>query len=261
MSPTRKAAKKAVRKAAKKATKKAARKATKPAKKAAARKPAAKKPAAKKPAARKPAAKKAAAKQPAAKKAAAKKPAARKPVAKKAPAKKPAPSKAPVKKTAAPAARKPAPKQPAAAKKPAAAQPRYGLTGESVDAHIAAISDPGRRQDCRTLVEVFSKATGKQPKMWGPSIVAFGKYHYKYASGHEGDSCLAGFASRKGALTLYLTPEPHPDRDSLLRRLGKHQEGKGCVYVKNLDGIDLEVLGELVKQSAELTLAKYPNEA
>ena len=57
-------------------------------------------------------------------------------------------------------------------------------TGESVDAHIGAISDPGRRQDCRTLVEVFSKATGRQPKMWGPSIVAFGKYHYKYGSGH-----------------------------------------------------------------------------
>jgi hypothetical protein len=183
------------------------------------------------------------------------------PAKKSAPAKKAAPARkaAPAKKVAArPApAPKPAPaKKSAAAKKPA---PKHAPTGESVDAHISAIADPGRRQDCRTLVEVFSKATGKQPKMWGPSVVAFGKYHYKYASGHEGDSCLAGFASRKGELTLYLTCEPM-DRGELMRKLGKHREGKGCVYLKNLDGIDLEVLGELVKLSAETIRRKYPDE-
>ena len=132
-------------------------------------------------------------------------------------------------------------------------------TGASVDAHIGAITDPGRRQDCRTLVEVFSKATGKQPKMWGPSIIAFGKYHYKYESGHEGDSCLAGFASRKGAITLYLSCDP-VERGEFMRRIGKHREGVGCVYIKDLEGVDLEVLGELVKRSAEYIRMKHPNE-
>jgi len=172
-------------------------------------------------------------------------------------AKKAAKKAAPAKKVATAKKPVPAKKKAAPAKK---AAPKHGLTGESVDAHIGAIADPGRRQDCRTLVEVFSKALGKQPKMWGPSVVAFGKYHYKYASGHEGDSCLAGFASRKGELTLYLTPEPM-DRGELMRKLGKHREGKGCVYLKNLDGIDLEVLGELVKLSAETIRRKYPDEA
>lgn len=225
MSPTTKV----VKKAAKKATKKGAKAvATKPAVKKAAAKKAAKKPVAKAPARKAPATKSVV------KKAAAKKAPASKASAKKAPAK-----KAPAKKY----------------------QQKTLPTGESVDAHISAITDPGRRQDCRTLVEVFSKATGKVPTMWGPSIVAFGKYHYKYASGHEGDSCLAGFASRKGALTLYLTCEPHPDRDALLHKLGKHQAGKGCVYIKNLDGIDLQVLDQLVRDSADFIRAKYPDEA
>jgi hypothetical protein len=152
-------------------------------------------------------------------------------------------------------------KQVAVARKPAPKgyQAKTFPTGASVDAHIGAISDPGRRQDCRTLVEVFSKATGKQPKMWGPSIVAFGKYHYKYESGHEGDSCLAGFASRKGAITLYLSCDP-AERTDFMRRLGKHREGVGCVYIKDLEGVDLEVLGELVKRSAEYIRLKHPNE-
>jgi hypothetical protein len=93
--------------------------------------------------------------------------------------------------------------------------------------------------------------------MWGPSIVAFGKYHYRYDSGHEGDSCLAGFASRKGALTLYLSVDPL-QREALMSRIGKHQEGKGCVYIKDLDGIDLEALGDLVRHSAEYIRNKYP---
>lgn len=163
--------------------------------------------------------------------------------------------KPPAKKAAA----RPAPAKKAAPPKPAAKkyEQKTKPTGESVDAHIGAIADPGRRQDCRTLVEVFSKATGKQPKMWGPSIVAFGKYHYKYASGHEGDSCLAGFASRKGALTLYLSCDP-VERGEFMRRIGKHREGVGCVYIKDLEGVDLEVLGELVKRSAEYIRLKHP---
>lgn len=153
------------------------------------------------------------------------------------------------------------PSKTTAKKKSAANKPEQKTqpTGESADAHISAIADPGRRQDCRTLVEVFSQATGKQPKMWGASIVAFGKYHYKYASGHEGDSCLAGFASRKGAITLYLSCDP-VERGEFMRRLGKHREGVGCVYIRDLDDVDLEVLGELVKRSAEYIRLKHPNE-
>jgi predicted GIY-YIG superfamily endonuclease len=128
----------------------------------------------------------------------------------------------------------------------------------SVDAHIGAIADPGRRQDCRTLVEVFGKATGMAPKMWGPSIVAFGKYHYKYDSGHEGDSCLAGFASRKGAITLYLMGVID-DQKELMARLGKHKTGKGCIYLKDLDAVELDALGELVERSVAYVRAKYPD--
>jgi hypothetical protein len=177
---------------------------------------------------------------------------------KQAPAKK-APAKKPVAKK--PVATKAAKKKVVA--KRAAAKPKqapvFVPTHDSVDAYIGAIADAGRRQDCRTLVEIFRDATGRQPKMWGGSIVAFGKYHYQYASGHQGDSCLAGFASRKGALTLYLSPED-ASREPLLRKLGKHREGKGCVYLKNLEGIDLQVLGELVRSSADNIRRKYPVE-
>lgn len=246
MSPTRKVAKKAAKKAAKKSAAKKT-----PAKKATTRKPAAKKAVAKKPVAKKPAAKKPVAKKPAAKKAVARKSALKKAAVNKPVAKKTAPKKT--------APKKVAPKQPAAKKQVKKYEQKTQPTGESVDAHIAAIGDPGRRQDCRTLVEVFSQATGKRPKMWGPSIVAFGKYHYKYESGHEGDSCLAGFASRKGAITLYLSCDP-VERGEFMRRLGKHREGVGCVYIKDLEGVDLEVLGELVKRSAEYIRLKHPNE-
>jgi len=222
MSPAKKAAKKAAKKSA---TKKA------PAKEAAAKKAPASKPAAKKAAVKKPAVKKAAVKKTAIKKTAVKKPAA-----------KPATAKTPAAK-----------KAPETKKKAPVAVP----TGESVDAHIGAIADPGRRQDCRTLVEVFSKATGKPARMWGGSIVAFGKYHYHYDSGREGDSCLAGFASRKGALTLYLMGVVDEQKE-LMSRLGKHRTGKGCVYLKDLDGVDLQALGELVKRSADYIRAKYP---
>jgi len=186
--------------------------------------------------------KKAAKKKVAKKKVATKK--AAKKVAKKV-AKNPAAKKVPAKKAA--------PKKTVARKKDPVCIP----TGESVDAHIGAITDPGRRQDCRTLVEVFGKATGKPARMWGGSIVAFGKYHYQYASGREGDSCLAGFASRKGALTLYLMGAVDEHKE-LVAKLGKHKTGKGCIYLKDLEGVDLQQLGELVKLSADYIRAKYP---
>lgn len=123
-------------------------------------------------------------------------------------------------------------------------------TEQSVDAYIASIVDDIRRQDCRTLVELMSKATAAEPKMWGSSIVGFGRYHYKYASGHEGDAMLTGFASRKRDLTLYIMAG-FERYDSLVARIGKHKLGKACLYVNRLADIDLTVLAELVTLSVQ----------
>lgn len=99
-------------------------------------------------------------------------------------------------------------------------------TDLSVDDYLDAIADATRREDCRTLVALMQKATGKPPRMWGAGMVGFGSYHYRYDSGHEGDAMRTGFASRKAALTLYVTPGfgRYPD---LLARIGKHKAGKG----------------------------------
>lgn len=94
----------------------------------------------------------------------------------------------------------------------------------------------------------MKRVTRQAPKMWGSSIVGFGSYHYKYASGHEGDMCLTGFSPRKEALTLYLSLGSG-SYGELLQKLGKHKTGKGCLYIKNLEDVDLKVLEELVKKS------------
>jgi hypothetical protein len=128
-------------------------------------------------------------------------------------------------------------------------------TEQSVDEYIDAIADDVRRQDCRTLIDLMSKATAEEPRMWGTSMVGFGSYHYKYDSGHEGDAMLTGFASRKPNLTLYAMPgEGH---EPLLARLGKHKAGKGCLYVKRLADVDLAVLTELVTLSVEKLRQRY----
>lgn len=128
------------------------------------------------------------------------------------------------------------------------AENKTKATDASVDAYIAAQPDEARRNDCRTLVALMEKVTGQPPVMWGTSIVGFGRYHYKYDSGREGDSCLTGFASRKGDLSIYLVA-PGRDQAALLARLGKHKMGKACLYVRRLDGVDLSVLERLVAGS------------
>jgi len=130
-------------------------------------------------------------------------------------------------------------------------------TDLSVDSYIEAIADEGRRSDCRSLIDLMAKATKEPPKMWGPGIVGFGTYHYKYASGHEGDMCLTGFASRKQDLTLYVM-SGLADREALLAKLGKHRTGKACLYVKQLSDIDLEVLERVVELSIEDMKRRYP---
>ena len=128
-------------------------------------------------------------------------------------------------------------------------------TTVSVDAYIAKIADDGRRKDCKALVAIMKRVTKSKPVMWGPSIIGFGAYHYKYASGHEGDSCLAGFASRKD-LTIYLMGG-FPGHAALMKKLGKHKMSKACLYVKKLDDVDLGVLEELIRRSTEYYRDKY----
>lgn len=132
----------------------------------------------------------------------------------------------------------------------------------SVVEFLAKLDDPQKRADSRILVAMMSRVTGEKPKLAHPGIVAFGNYHYKYASGHEGDSALTGFAPRKGEFSIYIHGSAAPDqvdgRDELLARLGKHRMGKGCLYIKRLDEVDLAVLEQLVSNSVKRLRATYP---
>jgi hypothetical protein len=120
----------------------------------------------------------------------------------------------------------------------------------AVKAFLAAIEPPQRRADAQVVLELMREVTGKPPQLWGDSIVGFGNYHYKYASGHEGDWFLTGFSPRKQAMTLYIMAG-FTRYESLLAKLGKHKTGKSCLYVNKLADIDLAVLRQLVKASAE----------
>ena len=126
-------------------------------------------------------------------------------------------------------------------------KPKTTETSASVQKFLDAVADETQRADSWKLVEMMTKATGAQPKMWGPTIVGFGNFHYQYESGHEGDTCLLGFSPRKAAISLYLTCQL--DRHAkLLAKLGKHSAGKGCLYVKRLADIDLKVLEALMAE-------------
>lgn len=122
-------------------------------------------------------------------------------------------------------------------------------TNEDVHAFINSIADEQRRQDSQAILALMQEATGAEPQMWGDSIVGFGHYHYKYASGREGDWFLTGFAPRKQNLTLYIMAG-FEQYDTLLARLGKHKTGKSCLYLKRLADVDCDILRELVRQSA-----------
>ncbi len=130
-------------------------------------------------------------------------------------------------------------------------------TEASVRSYLDGIADEQRRRDCEALVELMSAVTGELPRMWGGSIVGFGSYHYKYASGHEGDACLVGFSSRKGDMSLYVTP-CFAEFDRLVAGLGKHKAGKACLYMKRLSDINLQVLRDLVQKSVADIRIRYP---
>jgi uncharacterized protein DUF1801 len=128
------------------------------------------------------------------------------------------------------------------------AENKTKATKASVSAFIAALPDETKRADAKALVKLMQAATGEKPKMWGPSVIGFGTYHYVYASGHEGDMPLIGFSPRKPALVLYLTR--FKGSDALLVKLGKHTSGKGCLYIKKLADVDSKILEQLIAKSA-----------
>jgi len=124
------------------------------------------------------------------------------------------------------------------------------ITKANVDEFIKSVKDEQKRVDCFKIVDIMQKATKAEPKMWGTSIVGFGTYHYKYASGREGDWMLIGFSPRKQNLTLYIM-SGFDEYASLLSKLGKHSKGKSCLYIKRLDDIDMKVLKELIAKSVK----------
>ena len=123
-------------------------------------------------------------------------------------------------------------------------------TDQSVESFLNGIPDAQKRADAFAILKVMKQVTRAEPQMWGSSIVGFGRYHYKYASGHEGDAPLTGFSPRKQNLTLYLMLGAD-DYTDLLKKLGKHKTGKGCLYITRLADVDLPTLKELVKQSVK----------
>lgn len=119
-----------------------------------------------------------------------------------------------------------------------------------VQAFLNSVPDEKKRQDSFAILELMRQVTGKEPEMWGDSIVGFGSYHYKYKSGREGDWFLTGFSPRKQNITLYIMAG-FDEYDKLLNKLGKHTTGKSCLYVKKIEDVDADVLKELVRQSVE----------
>ncbi len=126
----------------------------------------------------------------------------------------------------------------------------------SVPAFLKAVENERRRRDALTVNELMKRITGEKPTMWGPTMVGFGNYHYKYDSGHEGDYFLTGFSPRKANLVLYIMPG-YGQFDDIMARLGKHKTGKCCLYINKLDDIDLDVLEELIEKSVAWMRNKY----
>ena len=130
--------------------------------------------------------------------------------------------------------------------------PKTRPTDADVEAFLAAVPHAGRRADARTLCTLLSELTGEPPILWGPSIVGFGAYHYRYESGHEGTAPLASFSPRRAHLVVYLVGGYTDRYEQLLKRLGPHKTGKGCLYVQRLADLDLGVLRDLVSRSIEV---------
>ncbi|ELR68550.1 hypothetical protein C900_00291 [Fulvivirga imtechensis AK7] len=130
------------------------------------------------------------------------------------------------------------------------------VTDDSVVSFLAGLKDDKKREDAHRVLAIMKEITKSEPKMWGPTIVGFGSYHYKYASGREGDWFVTGFSPRKQALTLYIMAG-FSQYDVLMQKLGKYKTGKSCLYVKKLDDIDENILRQLIEQSTKYIKEKY----
>ena len=128
-------------------------------------------------------------------------------------------------------------------------------TTQSVSGFVKTIEDKQRQKDCFETIEIMKEQSGFEPKMWGPSIIGFGSYHYKYESGHEGDAPLVGFSPRKSEFALYIAN--FDGKEDLLKKFGKHKTAKACVYIKKLGDIDVAVLKKLVTGSVKHYQTKY----
>jgi hypothetical protein len=134
------------------------------------------------------------------------------------------------------------------------------MTSPEVTAHLESVKAARRRRDAETMLEMMRRITGEEPRMWA-TVIGFGQYHYRYASGHEGDAAAAGFAPRSAATTVYLNDGVAAHAD-LLKKLGPHTTGVGCLYLKNLDDIDLDVLETIIRRSYQtLTTATHTQRA
>lgn len=129
-------------------------------------------------------------------------------------------------------------------------------TKVNVDSFIKSIADGKKRDDCYKIIDIMKKVTKEEPVMWGPTMVGFDKYHYKYASGHEGDSFMAGFSPRKQQLVVYIMAgfDRFP---GLMERLGKYKTGKSCLYIKKLEDVDMNVLRKLITESYKYMRGMY----
>lgn len=129
-------------------------------------------------------------------------------------------------------------------------------TAASVSSFINSVENETRRKDARTLLAMMKKVTGEKAKMWGPSMIGFGEYHYKYESGREGDMLAVGFSPRKANMVLYVLGSLGED-EPLLKKLGPYKHGKSCLYVSSLDKVDLAVLEKIVAKSYKATKKKW----
>lgn len=130
-------------------------------------------------------------------------------------------------------------------------------TAASIDEYLAARASPAQLADCKALMALLKRVTRQAPRMWGPSIVGYGSYSYRYESGRTGEACLTGFAIRGKELVVYLVGES-PGQPELLAQLGRHKMGKACLYIKQLADVDLKVLEQLVAQSVDEVKRRHP---
>ena len=131
------------------------------------------------------------------------------------------------------------------------------MTDESVTEFISQVDHPGRREDGFVLEKLFREVTGFQPRMWGASLIGYGQYHYRYASGREGNFLATGFSPRKASMSIYILPG-YTDFGHILADLGPHKSGKSCLYVGRLSKIDLDVLATLIRAGLDKLDTRWP---